>query len=120
MHKALAMFMLIGATLGGCTHLKGVVVEEQSGKPMRTAVLSVGRPGGLAVYATHRVDENGAFDFTLAPMDTTNIFLYDGAGDPETTMRHVEASEFSQNMKLRLRRARTPNIMLPTNININQ
>ena len=119
---ALAAVALCSAMLG-CMHLKGVVYEEQAGgrgaRPMRTAALSIGRPTGIAVYATHHVDENGNFDFYIGPTDQDNVFLYDGAGDPELTMHRLDPIQLSDHMVLRLRRAGMGNPALPGDININ-
>ncbi|HVT79514.1 MAG TPA: hypothetical protein VHM90_02565 [Phycisphaerae bacterium] len=114
------MIGFLAAVLGGCTHLKGVVVEDPGGRPMRTAVLTVGRPGGIAVFERHPVDDRGRFEFSLSPADLSNVYLYDGATAPEATLRHVDESEFSDHMQLHIRRARPGNPMLPTDININQ
>ncbi len=106
--------------LAGCTHLKGVVLEDPSGHPMQSAVLSVGRPGGIAVFETHPVDSKGRFDFSVMPTDLNDIYLYDAAADPEMTVRHVDESEMNDHMQLHMQRARAANPMIPMNINVNQ
>lgn len=102
----------------GCTHLKGVVLEDPSQRPCRTAVLSIGRPTGIAVFEQHHVNEHGAFDFYLLPTDNSNVYLYDSASPTEMTMRHVDSSEMNANMKLHIRPANpTPSLPVDTNIN---
>jgi len=93
-----------------CTHLQGVV-EQAPGRPMPTAVFSVGRPDGIAVYEQHRADNRGRFDFYILPIDETNLYLYDGAADPRLTLRRIDRSEMSTHMHLDLPAA-NPNIDL--------
>ncbi len=89
--------------LAGCTHLKGIVLVESTQRPARTAVLSIGRPTGIAVFATHHVDANGAFDFYIGPTDENHVYIYDDSGSPELTMRRIDPLEMSVNMTLHLR-----------------
>jgi hypothetical protein len=96
-----AVSLVAAIALCGCTHLKGVVVDAASGRPARTAVLSVGRPDGIAIYAVHPVDSNGKFDFQLGPTDEDNLYLYDSTA-PALTERKIDRTEFGQNMKLKL------------------
>jgi hypothetical protein len=105
------LFSILAFT--ACTHLKGVVLEEPSMRPARTAVFSVGNPNGIAVYDTHRVDENGAFDFYLSPTDENNLYLYDGSASPDLTLRRIAPFEMSENMLLHLRRATPGTPSLP-------
>ena len=52
------------------------LVLRRSDKPTCTAVLSVGRPGGVAVFDTHQVDSKGALISTFSrPMMTTCISM---------------------------------------------
>ena len=88
--------------LGGCTHLKGVVVSEPGQRPHPNAVLSVGKPGGFVATESHPVDKKGEFDFYLMPTDENRVYLYDAA-NPDATMRRLDRSEFSEKMKLHLR-----------------
>lgn len=119
---ALAAVALCGAMMG-CMHLKGVVYEDQPGvkgaRPMRTATLSIGRPTGIAVYATHHVDKDGKFDLYIGPTDSDNIFLYDSGADPAMTMHRLDPSQLGENMVLRLRRGGMGSPALPGDININ-
>jgi len=114
----LTLFLSV-VVLAGCTHLKGIVLEDPTQRPSHTAVLSIGRPTGIAVFDTHRVDQNGAFDFYIGPTDESNIYLYDGASSPELTMRRVEPFEQSQKMVLHLRPASPGNPYLPAGSIIN-
>ena len=113
------ILLLSALALAGCTHLKGVVVEDPSGRPAKNAVLSIGRPGGISVYDQHHVDAHGAFDFYVGPTDENNIYLFDSAGNTELTLRHVDSYEISQNMKLHIRPAAPYNPALPVDTNIN-
>jgi hypothetical protein len=117
--RAVACAILSATLLAGCTHVKGVVLEEPSLRPSTTAVISVGRPTGIAVFDSHRVDAFGRFDFYLGPTDENNLYVYDGRSSPELTMRRIETYEISENMKLHLRPAGPSNPMLPADTNIN-
>ena len=95
---------LVGVLMvAGCAHVKGVAVDEISGKPLRTAAFTVGRPDGIAVYERHGVDANGVFDFYLSPTDANFLYVYDSAGAPAMTMERVDSQQISESMKLRVR-----------------
>jgi hypothetical protein len=101
---------LVGAVavmsfLGGCTHLKGVVLDDATGRPVPAAYFTVGRPTGVGVSATYRVDQFGRFDFSISPTDEDFLFLWDGNGDPETDVRRVYKTEMGTDMKIRMRQA---------------
>jgi hypothetical protein len=85
-----------------CIHVKGVVLEERTEHPLRTAVVSVGRPNGIAVLDSHPVNSSGSFDFYILPTDDGELYVYDGAASPELTMEHIDQSQVSTKMKLRL------------------
>ncbi len=99
------LFVLSAAAMGGCMHVKGVVLDDRSNQPMRSAVFTVGRPNGIAVLDRHAVDSGGRFDFYLLPTDADDLFLHDSMADPEFTMRRVDPSEINDHMKLLLRPA---------------
>src|SRR6476620_3154709 len=92
------------ALLPACTHVSGVV-EQAPGRPLTTAVFTIGRPDGIAKYATHHVDARGRFDFSIIPTDESHLYLHDGAGDPRLTMRRIEAIELRKDMHIMLRPA---------------
>jgi hypothetical protein len=87
--------------MSGCTHVAGEVTR-MDGRPLVTAVFSIGRPADIANYGTHTVDAKGHFDFYIGPADDTNLFLYDGAGDPKLTIRQVDREEINGHMHLRM------------------
>ena len=109
--KRMTLLAAVLLMVGGCTHLKGVV-EEAPGKPSRTAVFSVGRPEGVAVYSTHRVDSAGRFDFMIPAVDENNVYLYDERGDPSSTMRRVDRKEMGDHMQLMVPAGRSGNEMM--------
>lgn len=90
--------------LPACSHIKGVVVDERN-RPVASAILSIGRPGSIGVFEPHKVDARGRFDFQVSPLDSTNVFLYDGAGDPQATLRQIDQNDLSDHMQLLLHRA---------------
>ena len=99
-----AGLMVIAAALGGCTHVRGVVVEERTGKPFSTAVFTVGRPDGIGVFQTNSVDRNGRFDFQISPTDESALYVHDSSGDVTSTMRRIDHSEISDHMRIVLPR----------------
>jgi hypothetical protein len=98
------LFIILLA-LTGCMHLKGVVLDDPSLRPARSAVFCVGNPNGIAVFDTHRVDANGQFDFFIGPTDDNNLYLYDGSANPDLSLRRVAPFEMNDHMTLYLRRA---------------
>ena len=82
-----------------CMHLRGVV-EEAPGRPSKTAVVSVGRPGGVASFTRHSVDSHGQFDFWLNPLDESDVYVYDSRGDPNITLRRINRTEFGESMRV--------------------
>jgi len=105
--------------LAACTHVKGVVLQDPSQRPMTTAIISIGRPNGIAVYDQHKVDDHGRFDFYVGPTDEENLYIFDGASRPEMTMRRIQSYEISEKMELHLRSAIPANPALPIDTNIN-
>ena len=99
-----AMIILAASALvlAGCMRLKGVVVDEASGKPFTSAVFTIGRPGGIAVFARHPVDSRGNFDFRIGPGEETNLYIYDSVGDPTLSIRKLQQFELGQNMRIRM------------------
>ena len=104
----------------GCTHLKGVVLEDPSMRPARAAVFCVGNPTGIAVFDTHHVDDNGQFDFYVGPTDEHNIYLYDSSAPAELSLRRIAPFEMNDHMTLHLRRAAPGTLTLPPGANISQ
>jgi hypothetical protein len=102
----------------GCMHLKGVVLEDPTMRPVRTAVVCVGNPTGIAVFDTHHVDDTGEFDFYIGPTDDNNLYLYDGSANPALTLRRIAPFELGENMKLYLRRAAPGTPALPPGASI--
>ena len=109
--KNLRVFALLPALLAtGCAHLKGVVVDEGGARPVPTAVLTVGRPDGIGVFESHKVDQYGKFDFKISTLDVHDVYVYDSATGPAASI-HLAESEFGEKMKIRLPRvpkAETP------------
>src|SRR4051812_18001675 len=104
MHPIRFLALPLLALFPACTHISGVV-EQAPGRPMTTAVFTVGRPDGIAKYAEHHVDSRGHFDFYLVPTDESHLYVHDGSADPRLTLRRIEALELRQNMRVMLRPA---------------
>jgi hypothetical protein len=96
---AATLLIALSALAPACMHVAGIV-EEYPGRPSTSAVLAVGRPGGIGVSTTHRVDSKGKFDFYMSAVDENDLYVYDSHGDPQHTMRRVDRKEISDHMKL--------------------
>jgi len=90
--------LLAGLTLSACTHLSGVVLDERNKRPVPSAVFSIGRPTGLGSFQTFNVDKDGKFDFYISPTDDPYVYVYDGKGDPNQTIQHIDRTQLRENM----------------------
>ena len=117
-NRIFSMAALVMA-LSACTHLKGVVLEEPSQRPVRTAMLTVGRPNGISVFEQHAVNSNGEFDFQIMPVDENNVYIYDTAAGAELTARKIDRSEMNDHMKLHMRPLPRNNPGLPLDMGVN-
>jgi len=97
--RTISILLLTTLLTTACTQLKGIV-EESPGRPATTAALSIGRPGGISGATIHRVDAKGRFDFWIFTIDEHNVWLFDQSGDPQTTLRRIDRSEFGNQMYL--------------------
>jgi hypothetical protein len=84
-----------------CIHVKGVVLEEHTEKPIANATFTIGQPG-MIVLDTHHSDRNGRFDFYIGPTDETALYVWTGQGDPTIAPRHVDRTEISDHMIIHL------------------
>lgn len=89
--------------LPACTHVKGVVLDERTLKPVPDAEFTVGHPKGIGVYQRHRTDSKGRFDFHISPTDENYLYLWDGKGDANMAARRIPRSDISDNMTIHLR-----------------
>ena len=80
-----------------------MVLNNRTGEPLRTAVIAVGRPGGVGTYGRHPVDDSGQFGFILFMKDDNNVYVFDSAGPPEMTVQKLPRFEFGQPMTVRVR-----------------
>ena len=112
---SMGLFALVLLTLSACTHVRGVVVDERTNEGLSTAILSIGRPDGIAIYWQYPVDSKGHFDFYISPVDESNLWLYDSNGDPRVTMIRIDRTQINEHMKLSLRPA-AANGDMPINI----
>ncbi len=91
----------------GCIHIRGVVLQDPTNRPLTTARITVGHPGGIGVFATHDVDSHGRFDFYIGPTDDSDVYIYDTVGGPDDAM-HLDRTEISDKMTIRMRAAGPP------------
>jgi len=87
--------------LAACTHVKGVVLAAHTERPMANAQFTVGRPD-MFVLDRHRADSAGRFDFFISPLDETNLYVWDGRGDPTIAVRRIDRLEISDHMVLHI------------------
>ncbi len=91
---------LVVLSLGACTHVKGIAVEDASDRPLKTAQFSVGRPDGVGTFGTFSVNGKGEFDFYISSLDVGELYVYDGNGAPQLTMRHLDRGEINEKMRI--------------------
>jgi hypothetical protein len=101
--RILGMIVLAGA-LGACTHVRGIVVDEGTGRPRPSAVFTVGRPDGIAIYQRNPVDKNGRFDFYISPTDESSLYVYDSSWGAASTMRRIDRTEITEQMRVEMPR----------------
>lgn len=94
---SLALGLLL---LNACTHVKGVVLEPITERPVTDARFTIGNPTGVGTFQTFKVDENGRFDFSISPTDENYLFLWDGKGDPAIAIRKIDRSQLNDHMKI--------------------
>jgi hypothetical protein len=112
MHRMFVFALPLFVLLPACTHLSGVV-EQSPGRPLTTAVFTVGRPDGVGEYARYPVDSRGHFDFSIFLTDEQHLYLFDNAGDPRMTMRRIEPIEMRKDMHIMMRPARPSDDLTP-------
>ena len=88
--------------LAGCTHLAGVVVSEDTGRPVPHAEFSVGQPGGGAATSRHYSRSDGKFDFYVDSLDKDNLWVWSGRTDPSVDAVHINPSGISTRMRILL------------------
>ena len=96
--------MLVAGALGACTHVKGIVVDDVTGRSHPSAVFTVGRPDGIGVLQRNSADGNGRFDFQISPLDESALYVYDGSAEPSSTMKRIDRTEINDHMRVTLPR----------------
>ena len=107
MKRVMWSLMVASAALGmgACTHVRGVVVDEGTERPHPTAVFTVGRPDGIAIYQRNPVERNGRFDFYISPTDESTLYVFDSSWGAAATMRRIDRTEISDHMHVVMPRA---------------
>lgn len=100
--KRMGFVGLLALLAGGCTHLKGVVVDEISSRPVPSAFFTVGHPSGVGVSAKYPCDAFGKFDFTILPIDEDFLYVSVGRADSDSQIRRVDKIEMGTNMVVRV------------------
>ena len=104
MKRVLLALPLLTLALTACTHVKGVILEDRTNRPVTDAALTIGRPDGIGVYQRIHVDKNARFDFYISPTDEDFLFVWDGKGDPLISVRKIDRGEISDHMTIKLPR----------------
>jgi hypothetical protein len=97
----IVLLVLSSGALTSCTHVAGVVLGDRTERPVANAEFTVGPPN-MMVLDRHRVDSNGHFDFFISPIDETNLYVWNGQGDPSLGPRHIDPTEISSHMTIHL------------------
>jgi hypothetical protein len=100
--RILTIGLLGVASLGiaGCTtDVAGVVLDARE-LPVRDAFFTVGLPTGVGTFGKYPVDQDGKFNFHIAPTDESQLYLWNGKGDPQVSIVHIDHAEISDHMRL--------------------
>jgi hypothetical protein len=98
----LLFLALIPCAFASCTtHVAGVVLGERTEQPATDAEFTIGPPN-MIVLDRHHVDRHGHFDFYISGIDETNLYLWNGKGDPAISPRHIDPTEISNHMVLHM------------------
>jgi hypothetical protein len=96
-----ALLMGLAGLMAACTHVAGMV-QRTDGRPLSTAVFSIGRPSDIVAYGEHPVDENGRFDFYIGPADENNLYVYDRAKGATETLQQVPMDQINDHMVVKM------------------
>lgn len=88
--------------LAGCTHVAGRVFWMRSNTPVPTAELSIGPPESVMTIHRYKVHPDGDFSFWINPLDTDNLWVWSGLGDPTLEARHVNPRQVNDHMRIGL------------------
>lgn len=88
--------------LGGCTHIAGRVLLAGTHTPVAGAEVSVGRPGGMDVHKSTTTDATGHFSMQINPLDSDDLFVWSGHGDPNIYAQQINPQSVSDHMKVYL------------------
>jgi hypothetical protein len=99
-----ALALVIGLCLplltAGCTHLAGQVLWAQGDTPVPTAEFTVGPPGSPLSTNHHHVNADGRFNFWISPLDTSDLWVWSGLGDPTLNAMHIDARTVGDHMRV--------------------
>ena len=98
---AISGIVLIGF-ISGCTHMAGTVEWQDTNKPVAGAIISIGQPGGDFVFGSHTTDAHGAFSFDIISLDTDDVWVWSGQGDPVENSVHVDPDIISDHMVIQI------------------
>ena len=97
----LGAFALLALCLTGCTtHVAGTVTDGRD-LPVRDAYFTVGLPTGVGTFGKYPVDQNGHFDFHIAATDESHLYLWNGQGDADVTMLHIDRGSINDHMDVK-------------------
>lgn len=94
--------LCITGIVTGCTHIAGTVVWEDTNQPAAGALISVGNPGGDFTSDSHTTDVHGAFSFNIDPLDTDDIWVWSGHGDPDENAIHIDPGQVNDHMLIEI------------------
>ena len=96
---ALAFLALCGM-LPCCIHVAGVATWQGTSFPAAGAELSVGPPGSTFTRHYYPVNTRGHFSFWVSSLDTDNIWVWSGQGNPDFDSVQLDPSQISSHMAI--------------------
>ncbi len=93
-----ACLLLFLCQVGCITHLRGVVIDPATNRPLPSAIFTDGSPDNKINFVKYPVDADGRFDFRFPTLDKSWIFIWNGQGVPNMVYRKIDPSEFGTDM----------------------
>ncbi len=90
------------SVLPSCTHVAGIATWAGTTQPAMGAELSVGVPGSTFTHNYYPVNAKGHFNFWISPLDTDNVWIWSGQGDPSLDSIQLDPSQITDHMAIEL------------------
>lgn len=102
------VILALGSVLPCCTHVAGTATWAGTTLPAAGAKLSVGTPSSTFTLNYYPVNAQGRFSFWISPLDTDNIWIWSGQGDPSVDSVQIDPTLISDHMTIQVPRRVVP------------